>query len=171
MKATKKPKTGPLQDLFGAPIPLPDPALAYPRVPHNRDTPRGYAATPGTGPAGETCRTCAHSCISHAYTRNHWKCELIKHRWTHGPGTDIRLKSPACHGWEQHTDFHAGDRVQILPAPERIYHRASGRRPHRGIIRGPSSSPGYFEITIRHGKRTKNIFLPVTRLRYIRSAR
>lgn len=64
------------------------------------DIPRGFAARPGTGPAGETCGSCAHRCtISHG--KNYQKCGLIRHRWTGGPATDIRLKSPACMHWEK----------------------------------------------------------------------
>jgi hypothetical protein len=68
---------------------------------------RGYAAPPGTGPAGESCKTCAH------YTHGHnsegrgrkWpKCGLMRQLWTHGPGTDIRAGSPACRKWEAKGD-------------------------------------------------------------------
>jgi hypothetical protein len=57
---------------------------------------KGYAARPGSGPVGETCRSCANA-VSHETSRRYWKCALIKP--THGPGTDIRLKSPACAYW------------------------------------------------------------------------
>jgi len=56
----------------------------------------GYAARPGSGPAGESCRTCACLRVS-GRTRNYYKCALVKP--TGGPGTDIRLKSPACSQW------------------------------------------------------------------------
>lgn len=146
-----------MKDLLGYPIPLPDPALAS-HVPYNKDTPRGYAAKPGSGPAGETCRTCQHSCPIRHHDRNYWKCAHLRPNWTHGPGTDIRLKSPACTYWQQYTDFHAGDRVMI-----------DGKR--TGIVRGPSASPDYFEITLQYRRRRKHIHLSITRLRYIRSAR
>ncbi len=62
--------------------------------------PKGHAAKPGTGPTGETCKTCAH------YTRVSWagtyrKCghELARAKWTHGPGSDIRARDPACSQW------------------------------------------------------------------------
>jgi len=58
----------------------------------------GYAARPGSGPAGESCRTCACS-YSKALGKNYWKCSLVKA--TGGPGTDIRLKSPACSQWRR----------------------------------------------------------------------
>lgn len=62
---------------------------------------RGYAAPPGTGPAGETCKTCEH-CVRCGHNNKHYlKCELRKPSWTHGEGTDILAKSPACSKWER----------------------------------------------------------------------
>ena len=57
---------------------------------------RGYAALPGTGPAGETCKTCRHAKRFGGYS----KCGLQRNAWTGGEGTDILLKSPACRRWE-----------------------------------------------------------------------
>ena len=66
------------------------------------DTPRGYAALPGTGPAGERCGTCRFA-YSRLATRRYWKCgHAAAPRATHGYGTDIRLKSPACRFWLAH---------------------------------------------------------------------
>ncbi|MEW6304865.1 MAG: hypothetical protein AB1705_15425 [Verrucomicrobiota bacterium] len=64
-----------------------------------KDEPKGYAKPPGSGPAGETCGTCAHAVKVRGGRRAYWKCAVIRHRWTHGPGTDIRLKTPACSMW------------------------------------------------------------------------
>jgi hypothetical protein len=78
-----------IRDLWGAPI-----------LPEKRrgSKIKGYAYPPGTGPAGETCQTCAHLCrLQHAKT--YFKCGLIRPNWTHGPGTDIRARSPACKLW------------------------------------------------------------------------
>ena len=61
--------------------------------------PNGYATRPGSGPAGETCKTC-HHCCQIQYTKNFYKCALMKKHWTHGVGSDIRLKSPACRHWK-----------------------------------------------------------------------
>lgn len=61
----------------------------------------GYAAPPGTGPKGETCKSCKHICRHHDYKHTYIKCGVIRHRWTHGLGTDIRVKSPACRLWEK----------------------------------------------------------------------
>lgn len=58
--------------------------------------PKGNAAPIGSGPEGETCRTCKHAyCVS--YAKTYWKCGLVKA--TGGPGTDIRLKWAACSRW------------------------------------------------------------------------
>lgn len=59
----------------------------------------GYADVPGSGPAGETCKTCAHL-YRHEMAKTYLKCALMKHRWTGGPGSDIKAKSPACARWE-----------------------------------------------------------------------
>ena len=60
---------------------------------------KGYAAQPGTGPAGETCKSCKHIArIRRSST--YIKCGLARERWTHGGGTDILTKAPACHYWE-----------------------------------------------------------------------
>jgi hypothetical protein len=65
-----------------------------------RYRPKGYAAVPGTGPAGETCRTCRH--YTHKRMANSYrKCELMRDYWTGGPGTDIKAGSPACRRWEK----------------------------------------------------------------------
>lgn len=61
----------------------------------------GYAAQPGFGPAGETCKTCANYCRVQGGGRRWPKCLLRKPFWTHGPGSDIRAKSPSCRYWEK----------------------------------------------------------------------
>lgn len=86
-------------DLFGQPItvaPPPPPGIAKRR----KTQPKGYAALPGTGPAGETCRTCKfYARTEHA--KIYRKCAKVMDRWTNGPGTDILARSPACHYWEK----------------------------------------------------------------------
>jgi hypothetical protein len=59
---------------------------------------RGYPMPPGSGPPGETCKTCKH------YTLRRWagiyrKCGLMRALWTNGRGTDIKAGSPACAKW------------------------------------------------------------------------
>lgn len=62
--------------------------------------PNGYAALPGTGPEGETCGSCAHH-VRTAWSRTYHKCGLNRVNWTHGPGSDIRVRSAACSRWEK----------------------------------------------------------------------
>lgn len=59
--------------------------------------PRGYAAPPGSGPDGMTCRKCDHYIIRYTqagYTKP--KCGLMRHAWTNGRASDIKVSSPAC---------------------------------------------------------------------------
>jgi hypothetical protein len=60
----------------------------------------GYAATPGTGPKGETCKTC----IAYRPFGRYAKCLKIKSSWTHGKASDILARSPACREWQAKTD-------------------------------------------------------------------
>lgn len=63
--------------------------------------PKGYAALPGSGPEGKTCRGCKHKVtMSNTGAKSWIKCELMKAAWTHGPGSDIRASSPACRRFE-----------------------------------------------------------------------
>lgn len=68
---------------------------------HKPTVRKGYAAIPGTGPQGETCKTCenARRC-NEGGAKQFYKCILIKHAWTGGYGTDILLKSQACRYWQ-----------------------------------------------------------------------
>jgi len=63
---------------------------------------RGYAATPGTGPAGEKCHSCAHSYFVQPSVKRFYKCRLT--RFTNGSASDIKIKSPACRRWEGRGD-------------------------------------------------------------------
>jgi len=74
-------------------------AFGAPPVRHIKHPVGGYAARPGTGPRGETCKGCACAYQSHGGNRSYWKCSLVVP--TSGPGTDIRLKSPACSQWRK----------------------------------------------------------------------
>jgi len=60
----------------------------------------GYATTPGTGPEGETCKTCELCTKIEYHDKNYYKCGKVRNLWTHGTGSDIRLRSPACSQWE-----------------------------------------------------------------------
>jgi hypothetical protein len=59
--------------------------------------PRGYAAPPGTGPAGETCGSCA------ARQRVPPLPQVSAQRrlWGHTRRSDILARSPACAKWEK----------------------------------------------------------------------
>ena len=65
-----------------------------------RPVKKGYAAQPGTGPAGETCGSCRHK-SRHEMANVWYKCELMRPYWTGGRGTDISTRSPACRRWEK----------------------------------------------------------------------
>lgn len=60
---------------------------------------RGYAEPPGTGPSGETCKTCKHI-ERHRYAKTYLKCGQARHKHTGGPASDILAGSPACRLWE-----------------------------------------------------------------------
>ena len=74
---------------------FPDDDLLGPRMVRKR----GHADTPGTGPIGETCKSCAHYCVVSYRAGKHRKCGAMQRWWTHGPGTDIRAGDPACSVW------------------------------------------------------------------------
>ena len=59
---------------------------------------RGHAAQPGSGPEGETCKTCRHR-TRLVYNRSYPKCGLVPPK--HSKTTDIRLTDPACELWEK----------------------------------------------------------------------
>lgn len=62
--------------------------------------PRGHAWTPGTGPAGESCGTCAHK-YRKRMSGSFLKCAKNRAAWTGGSGSDIRAGDPACKFWSQ----------------------------------------------------------------------
>lgn len=78
-------------DLFGDPVLEP--------VKHKTGA-GGYPAMPGTGPKGKTCHDCENYCRVNGGSRSYPKCLLMKLRWTHGTGTDIKAHSPACRKFE-----------------------------------------------------------------------
>lgn len=89
-----------MKDLFGNEI---TEAEARKRMKARDPQPKGYAALPGTGPAGETCKTCKHL-VRRQFSKTYLKCGLMWRAWTGGPGSDIRAKSPACRHWEKIVD-------------------------------------------------------------------
>jgi hypothetical protein len=60
----------------------------------------GYSAPPGTGPRGETCKSCKfYISVRIRSGRRFPKCILMYKTWTHSYGTDILARSPACRNW------------------------------------------------------------------------
>jgi hypothetical protein len=68
----------------------------------------GFPASPGSGPKGETCSSCAN-CVKLTHRgENFHKCAVLKARWTKSPKTDIRLAAPACELWQSKADASGG---------------------------------------------------------------
>lgn len=82
-------------DLFS---PTPTPILAP--APPGRGYTGGYAARPGTGPKGKTCKGCEHYHLVQGNSRWYRKCGLMQSQWTSGKGSDIKAGSPACAKFE-----------------------------------------------------------------------
>lgn len=88
-----------MKDLFGQTISVEEAREieAHGKKRRRNTMAKGNAAPRGSGPAGETCGTCANAyCLN--YSKRYWKCRLVKA--TGGPATDIRLKWAACSRWE-----------------------------------------------------------------------
>lgn len=58
----------------------------------------GHAWRPGTGPEGETCKSCKHL-VRKSMSKVYLKCGLMAAHWTGGAGTDVRASDPACREW------------------------------------------------------------------------
>lgn len=57
---------------------------------------------PGSGPEGETCGTCANVARVEYHGKIYRKCGVMRPHWTHGEGTDIRMRWPACGNYKAH---------------------------------------------------------------------
>ena len=66
-------------------------------------TMRGHAGKPGSGPAGETCKTCQHL-VRKRMSKVYLKCELTLQNWTGGAGTDVKAGDAACDKWSAKTE-------------------------------------------------------------------
>lgn len=86
--------------LFGEPEEIKEEETPWGNKKRKPTVANGYAAQPGTGPEGETCNTCSNHIIRR-YAKNYHKCKLLGNNLTHGTGTDIRVRSPACSYWEK----------------------------------------------------------------------
>ena len=73
---------------------------AHPDASRSSPKPSGHAAPPGTGPAGETCGSCAHL-VRKKMSKIYLKCELTRACWTSGGKTDVRARDAACRKWEK----------------------------------------------------------------------
>jgi hypothetical protein len=68
----------------------------------------GHAWRPGTGPQGETCKTCEHL-VRKQMAKTYLKCGLMRAHWTGGGGTDVRASDPACREWKSITNGERDD--------------------------------------------------------------
>lgn len=73
---------------------LPPSALAARR----KSNKRGHASPPGTGPKGESCKTCAHV-VRKGMSKTYLKCGIMRAHWTGGGATDVRSGDAACSQW------------------------------------------------------------------------
>ena len=62
---------------------------------------KSHPAEPGTGPKGETCKTCKNL-YRNELSKTYLKCQLMSRLWTGGGATDVRAGDPACAKWERH---------------------------------------------------------------------
>lgn len=90
----------PDHDLFGEEIKPRELPVQHGAVKKRKPTKaNGYAGIPGIGPEGKTCRDCDHI-RRIRIGKTYIKCGLMQHAWTHGPGTDIKARTPACSKFE-----------------------------------------------------------------------
>ena len=84
------------QGIFGGaePARINRQALAQPK-------PAGYAATPGSGPEGETCGSCSFCRFKLIRGRRVYKCGRMAGCWTRGRESDVNKRSPACSEWAE----------------------------------------------------------------------
>lgn len=81
---------------------FPDPTVRAPERKKITCTPNAI----GTGPDGETCKTCHHKKQVRWHGKTYYKCGLMQKYWTHGSGSDIKLKWAACESWEPGWERH-----------------------------------------------------------------
>ena len=86
-----------MRDMFGNEMTI-DEARAAMGKKRTDAIPRGYAAPPGSGPQGETCKTCEHI-YRNRMSKTYLKCSLNRANWSGGRGSDIKASAPACSRW------------------------------------------------------------------------
>ncbi len=84
------------ETIFGVPPEHPEPKRKVNLPPKWK---RAYPAQPGTGPPGQTCKTCKHYFRNDYHAKVYLKCGLMQNAWTHGAASDIKASSPACSNW------------------------------------------------------------------------
>ena len=89
-----------MRDMFGNEVTVEQARAMLAKKGRKPTPPKGYAAPPGTGPEGETCKSCRHI-YRNQMSKTYLKCVLNRASWTGGPGSDIRASSPACRKWER----------------------------------------------------------------------
>jgi hypothetical protein len=92
-----------VKDLFGHDVDLDQLARAPMRHGGRRKRrdpfPSGHIMPPGTGPAGETCKSCRHL-VRIRLAKTYLKCGQYRAHWTGGRKTDVRARDAACRKWE-----------------------------------------------------------------------
>lgn len=78
-----------MRDLFGH----------VPPAPKSKPKPTGHAWNPGSGPADQVCKTCAHFVTLHL-TRTTTRCGLMRKRWAQMPRPEIKPGDAACFKWK-----------------------------------------------------------------------
>ena len=79
-----------------------DPTACAALAPLTKNGRKKVTCTPkeiGSGPIGETCKTCDFCERIKWHDKAYHKCRLMRKHWTHGGGSDIRLKWAACKSW------------------------------------------------------------------------
>lgn len=76
---------------WDTPIKRDEASSEYPR--------KGYAAMPGSGPAGEKCEDCNWFAVME-WSKKYYRCYRCKQYWAMTKKTDIEPKSAACKFWE-----------------------------------------------------------------------
>ena len=85
-------------DLFGGSLPV---EKGEPLLPTGAAAMRTTPALSGSGPKGETCRTCQYATRIGGYSKTFYKCGRTRESWTSSERTDIKLRWPACSEWSR----------------------------------------------------------------------
>lgn len=90
----------PEKDLFGKTITDMEKVFGAKESPlKGRKLVTAYPAEPGTGPSGETCKTCKFK-VKIRMGGVWYKCEKMRPHWSCSARTDIKMRSAACSYFE-----------------------------------------------------------------------